>query len=206
MKYRNIVFDLGGVLVGLDGPRCIKAFNELGCQRVSEYVERHLTADLFLDIEVGRITTADFCQEVRSLTSCMASDESIVAAWNTLLTTISRERRERLLALRHAGHRVFLLSNTNDMHWVYTRERLFPMDGKTTADFFDRVFLSYEMQLAKPDKRIFLRMMEEGGMVPAETLFIDDNSDNVEMARSLGIHTFLNTHIDDWLHADHLFE
>ena len=204
--YRNIVFDLGGVLVGLDGSRCIKAFDQLGCRRVSEYVEKHLTADLFLDIELGLITTEDFCQEVRRLTGCKAADADIIGAWNALLTTISPMRKQRLLDLRRAGHRVYLLSNTNDMHWRYTRDVLLPMDGLTTDDFFERVFLSYEMGLAKPDPEIFLQMMEAGNMEAADTLFIDDNRDNVEMARSLGIHAYQNTDIDDWLHEDHLFE
>ena len=74
-KYKNIIFDLGGVLAGLDGQRCIEAFNSLGCEKVSYYVEKHLTADLFYDIEIGNITTADFCQEVRRMTGCHASDE-----------------------------------------------------------------------------------------------------------------------------------
>lgn len=203
---RNIVFDLGGVLVGLDGARCIKAFDSLGCRQVSEYVEKHLTADLFLDIELGLITTSDFCNEVRRLSGCMAPDAAIISAWNALLTEISAERKQRLLSLRRAGYRVFLLSNTNDMHWQYTRDVLMPMDGHSTEDYFERVFLSYEMGLAKPDPQIFHQMLEEGGMTAADTLFIDDNRDNVEMARSLGIHSYQNLHIDDWLYENRLFE
>lgn len=204
--YKNIIFDLGGVLVGLDGARCIKAFDSLGCRQVSKYVEQHLTADLFLDIELGLITTDDFCNEVRRLSGCTASDAAVISAWNALLTDISAERKQRLLSLRNDGHRVFLLSNTNDMHWQYTRDVLMPLNGYTTEDYFERVFLSYEMGLAKPDPQIFQQALEEGGMSAADTLFIDDNRDNVEMARSLGIHSYQNLHIDDWLYEDCLFK
>lgn len=64
---KNIIFDLGGVLVGLDVARCIDAFRRIGCGETAVYVEEHRTEDLFLDIELGRATTQDFCRKVRSL-------------------------------------------------------------------------------------------------------------------------------------------
>ena len=79
-KQKNIIFDIGGVLLGLDGERCMQAFDALGCERVSEYVRLHLTTDLFYDIEVGRISTAEFCAEVRRIAGCTAADADIVAA------------------------------------------------------------------------------------------------------------------------------
>ena len=65
---KNIVFDLGGVLVDLDGKRCIDAFDAIGCHAISDYVRLHRTEDLFYDIEIGHTTTAEFCREVRSIT------------------------------------------------------------------------------------------------------------------------------------------
>ena len=51
---KNIIFDLGGVLVGLDPKRCIEAFRKVGCGVLANYVEEHRTEDLFLDTELQR--------------------------------------------------------------------------------------------------------------------------------------------------------
>ena len=212
---KNIIFDLGGVLVGLDGQRCIDAFNAIGCERVAEYVRLRLTADLFLDIEEGTIDTAEFCAVVRRMTGCTAADSQIIGAWNTLLTEITDERKQRLKALRRAGYKVFLLSNTNDMHWQYTRQLLGDVERgeskeergeKECGDYFDYVFLSYRMHLSKPDVRIFEEVLRQAELQAEETLFIDDNRDNIQTAASLGIQTYLNEKIDNWLHEDGLFK
>ena len=228
---KNIIFDLGGVLVGLDGQRCIDAFNAIGCERVAEYVRLRLTADLFLDIEEGSIDTAEFCAEVRRMTNCTATDHEIIGAWNTLLTEITDERKQRLKELRRAGYKVFLLSNTNDMHWEYTKELLGNEEGGMRSEecgvrneecgvrseecgvrnvecgmYFDCVFLSYRMHLSKPDVRIFEEVLRQAGLQAEETLFIDDSRDNIQAAASLGIHTYLNEKIDNWLHEDALLQ
>ena len=78
---RNIIFDLGGVLVDLDSRSCIEAFEQIGARHVATYVREHRTADLFLDIELGHMTQAEFCNEVRRIGRCQAEDTDIVWAW-----------------------------------------------------------------------------------------------------------------------------
>ena len=190
-KIRNIIFDLGGVLVGLDGQRSVEAFNRLGCEAVSRYIEEHRTEDLFHRIELGLTTTQDFCEEVRQMTGTKALDDEIVAAWNALLMSVTAERLSRLRALKQAGYRIFLLSNTNDMHWQHC--------GGDFAGCFERVFLSYELGLAKPDVAIFAEVLRQAELQAEETLFIDDNEANVSAAKSLGINIFHNKNINDWL-------
>ena len=188
---KNIIFDLGGVLVGFDSRRSIGAFNGLGCEKVSKYIEEHRTEDLFYRIEFGISTTQEFCEEVRQMTATTAPDEAIVDAWNALLTPVTQARRQQLHALREAGYRLFLLSNTNDMHWQLCRPQL--------EGCFRRAFLSYQMRLAKPDMAIFSEVLQQAGIEAGETLFIDDNADNVAAAGTLGIQTFINRSIDDWM-------
>lgn len=198
---KNIIFDLGGVLTGLDGQRCIDAFDAIGCEKVSYYVKYHLTQDLFYDIEIGNITTVGFCDEVRRMTGKNVFDEQIVWAWNQLLTGISEERLERLLLLRNK-YRLFLLSNTNDMHWQLCKDEFFTYRGHRIEDFFDHTFVSYEMHLAKPNKEIFAEVLRQANIRPAETLFIDDSQLNLDGAVSLDIQGYWNAHIDDWLALD----
>ncbi|MBR6455621.1 MAG: HAD family phosphatase [Prevotella sp.] len=187
---KNIIFDLGGVLVGFDRQRSIDAFERIGCGKVADYIRDHRTEDLFYRIELGEISTHDFCEEVRQMTATNADDEAIIEAWNVLLTPVTENRLQRLRELREKGVRLFLLSNTNDMHWQYCGHQL---DG-----CFERVFLSYEMRLAKPDTAIFAEVLRQADIDAHDTLFIDDNADNIAAAASLGIKTFHNQNIDDW--------
>lgn len=195
---KNIIFDLGGVLVGLNPQRCIEAFRKIGCGALASYVEEHRTEDLFLDTELGRITQAEFCNEVRRLSLADTTDEDIVWAWNSLLADIPTHKLRLLKRLRESGYRVFLLSNTNIMHWSFCRDRLFTADGRCAADYFDRIFLSYEMHLAKPDTAIFSQALQEAGICAADTLFIDDREENTAAAASTGIATLLETTGEDW--------
>ncbi|MBR5918501.1 MAG: HAD family phosphatase [Prevotella sp.] len=187
---KNIIFDLGGVLVGFDRQRSIDAFERIGCGKVADYIRDHRTEDLFYRIELGEISTHDFCEEVRQMTATNADDEAIIEAWNVLLTPVTENRLQRLRELREKGVRLFLLSNTNDMHWQYC--------GHQLNGCFERVFLSYEMRLAKPDTAIFAEVLRQADIDAHDTLFIDDNADNISAAASLGIKTFHNQNIDDW--------
>lgn len=206
---RNIIFDLGGVLCGLSSERCIAALHQIGADAIAFYVEEHRVEDLFLQAELGKISTREFCDEVRRISGKDLSDESIVWAWNELLTGISHERRARLLSLSRR-YRLFILSNTNDMHWQKCAREFFPYCPAPDTpeedcrmygvdDYFDKVFLSYQLQLAKPSEEIFHRVLTDAGLEASETLFIDDSKVNCEAAGRLGIQTFHNEHIDDWL-------
>lgn len=198
MTEKNIIFDLGGVLVGLDGERCIDAFTRIGCKEVSRYVALHQTEDLFLDIELGNISTGEFCDEVRRISSCKATDDAIIDAWNSLLTDIPDHKKQLMLDLRAQGKRVFLLSNTNAMHWTHTLEHLLPMGPWGASDYFEQTFVSYEMHMAKPSEQIFSTVLQQTGIKAEETLFIDDSRANIEAARSLGIHGFLEPTGEEW--------
>lgn len=197
---KNIVFDLGGVLCGLDAERCIRAFHQIGAEEVAVYVEEHRVEDLFLQSELGYITTQEFCEEVRRITHRNLDDEHIVWAWNELLTGITDERRQAVMELSKT-YRLFVLSNTNDMHWKkWEASSLLPLKGEVFKDgVFEKCFLSYELHLAKPQREIFEAVLQQADIKADETLFIDDSLKNCEAAQALGIHTYHNQHINDWL-------
>lgn len=194
---KNIIFDLGCVLVGLDGRRCIDAFEKIGCHEVASYVADHRTEDLFLDTELGRISTHEFCDEVRRICRAAATDDDIVWAWNELLTGIDDDKKA-LLARLSRSHRLFLLSNTNFMHWDKCRRDFFSYRGTDATTLFDRVYLSCAMHLAKPDPRIYEAVLADAGISAAETLFIDDAEANTRAAAALGISTLHETTGRDW--------
>lgn len=93
-------------------------------------------------------------------------------------------------ALRERGIRTCVLSNNNPASMKYIR-RMFTADGKTMDDYFDAVFLSYELHELKPSEAIFRKMIAAGGMRPEETLFIDDGQKNVDAAQRLGFAVYM---------------
>ena len=203
---KNIVFDLGRILVGLDNARCIAAFEKVGLEKIAFYVREHRVEDLFLAAEVGSISTEEFCSEVRRMCSCSVPDKDIVWAWNELLTGIPDSKKEALLSLKRSGHRLFLLSNTNFMHWDKCADCFFgycDAEGREYGvnDYFDRIFLSCAMHLAKPDPEIFRQALAKAGIQAADTLFIDDREDNCQGAASIGITTLHDPEGTEWLKA-----
>lgn len=195
---KNIIFDMGGVLVDLDPQRCIDAFGKIGCRQIAAYVEEHRTEDLFYDIETGRTTQQQFCQEVRRIAQTDAADAEIVWAWNQLLAGIADEKKARLIELGRT-YRLYLLSNTNIMHWEKCRDDFFAYMGHTADDYFTQIFLSYEMHMSKPNADIFGQTLHDAGINAAETLFVDDSADNCSAARQLGINTLHETTGRDWM-------
>ncbi len=194
---KNIIFDMGGVLFDLHADRCIDAFEALGAYKTASYVRDFRTEDMFHLIEMSSGTTAQFCDEVRAIDGIKASDEEITSAWNALLGTTSLHKRQILLLLKDEGYNMFLLSNTNEIHWNRAKN-LIAGEEHDIHDFFDRIFLSYEMNLRKPDPEIFRRVLSDAQICPEETIFIDDNALNVAAAGELGIHTFHETDGHHW--------
>ncbi|MCM1108204.1 MAG: HAD family phosphatase [Clostridium sp.] len=203
---KNIVFDFGGVIVDLDKTRVVEAFRQLGVD-AETYVGRYAQSGPFQRLELGETDVPAFCEELRRSTVDLAgdervrealTDENICQAWNRMLVGIPRRRIEALKRLRE-HYRLFMLSNTNDIHWDYSVGSLFGQ-GEESADFlFEKVFLSQRMHLAKPSPFIFTEMMRLAGISPDETLYIDDSEENCKAARNLGLHTFVPEEADDWL-------
>lgn len=199
MNYKNIIFDLGNVLVKLDEQACMKAFEQLGLKDTAHIKENPEVMRLFRAFGLGHVTNQEFFDGFRSIAHSEASDQQITDAANKMLLYIPDEKKQRLLDLRKAGHRVYLLSNTNDIHWRYCADVLFPMQGHGVDDYFDGIFLSQEMHLEKPDDRIFQVMIEKTGIKPDESLFIDDLEKNCLAGERNGLHTFYNKDFNDWL-------
>lgn len=196
---KNIVFDFGCVLVDLDRHKCIEALNAIGAHKISCYVDECKQADMFLDLELGKISVEEFCDEIRRRApGCEASNEEIRYAWGELLQQIP-VRRMRAVERLHKTHKVYMLSNSNSVHWDKAVEHFFPLSGHGPEYYFDKTFISYNMGMVKPDPRIFETLLQETGAVAEETLFVDDSLANCKAAEAFGIRTLHVTHGDEWL-------
>ena len=199
MQYKNIIFDLGNVLVKLNPEGCIGAFKAIGMGELANPNPESEGMKLMNKLGVGMITTEAFCDAARELTGADVTNEEIIDAANKMLVEIPDEKKKRLLQLKKAGYRLFLLSNTIDIHWDYCVEHLFLYQNHGVEDYFEHCFLSQRMHLAKPDAHIYEEVIRQATIHPDESLFIDDLKENCEAAEKLGIHTFQNAKFDDWL-------
>lgn len=135
---------------------------------------------------MGEITANDFRVAIREKSNIALTDTDIDNLWNLMLVEIPSEKLDFILSLRN-DYKVYLLSNTNSIHWDYACKKAFNYKGFGVKDFFIKTFLSYEMHLAKPDKAIYEKMLCEAKLMPEKTLFIDDSELNCNVAKQLGI-------------------
>ena len=96
----------------------------------------------------------------------------------------------------------YVLSNNNPAAMVAIRGA-FTADGHTMDDYFDKIYLSYELHELKPSEAIFRKVIADSGVIPSETLFIDDGRKNVDAAQALGFAVYMPAPGEDF---GHLFE
>ncbi len=186
---RNIIFDLGDVILNIDIPKTVSAFAEL-----SGHSDRHLHRvfaenELFRKFETGNLSEEGFRNLVREILEMPdLADTDIDNAWNALLLDIPPARIELLKKLADR-YRLFLLSNTSSIHIKKVNQILHAASGiEDLQRLFGKLYFSYEMGIMKPDPQIYLDVLQDAGIEAGETLFLDDNQANVEAAGKLGIH------------------
>ena len=182
----NIIFDFGGVLLNIDPNQAVKSFYEIGLED-TEYIKReYQEGGLFDRLEKGEISPEDFRDNLRLKIKQEVSDEQIDAAWNSMLLDLPVERLKLLLELAKT-HKLYLLSNTNIIHWEAYTKQIKETYGVDLSEFFETTYFSHDMKLRKPDVRIYQEVLEKENLVPEETLFVDDMMTNIEAAQSIGI-------------------
>ena len=188
-NFSAIIFDLGGVLLNLDYGRTRQVFMDLGVEDFDGHYTQFKGSPLFDDLETGKVSDLAFYEDFRRLSGTRLTDEQIRTAWNAMLLDFPPARVELLADLRKR-YRIFLMSNTNAIHYEAFQEIFRKATGmKSLDDCFEKAYYSHLMGLRKPDKDPFARILEEQGLNPEETLFIDDLAINLEGARAVGIKT-----------------
>ena len=154
---KNLIIDFGGVLIDLDRQRCIENFAKLGMSNVEAMLDVCHQQGFFLQHEKGLITSAEFRNAIREQIGKVVTDARIDAAWNSFLGSIPTYKLDLLLKLREK-YVVYLLSNTNEIHWKWSCKHAFHYKAFRVEDYFERIFLSYEMKMVKPDVAIFEKL------------------------------------------------
>lgn len=187
---KNIIFDLGGVIVNIDYHLTINAFKNLGLNDPEKVYTQFQQLPVMDKYDIGQISSEEFVAELRKILTPGTSDEQIINAWNAMLLEFPQERAELLLKLK-SKYRTFLLSNTNDIHITYFFKRIKKDYGYDEMKaFFEKDYYSHRIGMRKPNKEIFDFVVNENGLIPSETLFIDDSPQHVEGARKAGLRAY----------------
>lgn len=190
----SIIFDLGDVIIDLAIPATIARFAECSGKPLEEVRTIYSRSDVFLNYEKGLISDEAFRNGANELLGTRLSDEEFDDIWNGMLIHIPAEKITLLEELA-PDHRLFLLSNTNNIHLsCFNGMFLKASGGRPIEQFFEKAYYSHLMGMRKPDEEIFLHVLGENRLDPATTLFLDDNADNIRGAAATGIRTVHVTH------------
>ena len=204
---KNYIFDLGGVLLDIRMQNAYERFSALGLP-AAELKEGGSVYKLMEDYQLGYVSTQDFCKQVAEKCSAGTASQSqkttphdVELAWNSICLGVEERKLDALRRLHkmEGVATVSLLSNTNELHWECCCKNWFCANGNKLEDFFDKIFLSQELHLQKPDAEIFKTAIRELGASPAETIFLDDSAVNTAAAAACGLKTLTVTSNVDWV-------
>lgn len=194
-EFKNIFFDLGGVLFNIDLKGALRNMKALGFPIPEDFLDSSKTLaglpkkthpffQLIHAMDRGEVHREEFLAVMRPQCRPEVTDEEIIEAYCSMISVPAS--RLALMQRLRSKYKVYLLSNIGDIHWDFvlraTRELGYPMD-----ECFDHCFCSFELGVSKPDPAIFERVITESGVVPSETLYIDDFDDNIAAGKAAGL-------------------
>lgn len=186
---KHIIFDLGGVILNIDYQRTYRAFGELGIKDFTGLYNQYQATRLFDDLETGRVTPEAFLEAMHQHVPDHVTDQQIIDAWNAMLLDFPLQRLQLLQQLR-LHYDTYLLSNTNAIHLEQFNHILLESRGIPSLDtFFNKAYYSHLIGFRKPEKEAYLLILDNHGLKPEETVFIDDTLPNIEGAKAVGLQT-----------------
>ena len=189
-KFKNIIFDLGGVILDIDETIVYKELGQLGINTL-ELAHSKEFIEIMSKFDTGIYTAPTFRKKMKALIGQeKMTDQKFDSIWNAMLLDIPRERVEAIEKIKK-HYKIFLMSNTNEIHYdLYVRDLQLRFGYREFDELFNKSYFSFAEHLEKPDPRFFELILDHEGLLPEETLFIDDSKKNIEAAQALGIHTY----------------
>jgi len=205
---RNLIFDLGGVLFQIDYDAPVRAFRSLGSPDFDHLFSQTIQRPEFDLIETGQISDEDFLNFLEEVSGVRDKD-ALRKAWNSILIGPWVERIRLVEELKAEGYRTFLLSNTNALHVKDFEAMMASHTGaERFREAFEAVHYSNEIGMRKPDPRVFDWVCQVNGLIPEETLFIDDSAQHIKGATSVGLRARLlssDISLEDLLRQEKVF-
>tara|TARA_B110000240_G_scaffold168791_1_gene191407 strand:- start:47 stop:667 length:621 start_codon:yes stop_codon:yes gene_type:complete len=185
-KYKAIIFDLGAVILNINYQNTIDEFTKLKVKNATTFYSKKVQTDLFNQIETGVISRNEFLKALQKETK-NATIIQLEQAWNAMLLDLPQERLQMIKKLKN-NHTIYLLSNTNAIHIDALKKQLEKKKWLAFCELFDKMYLSHELGLRKPDAKIFEYILKEQKLKAEEVFFIDDSQQHIASAKKLGIH------------------
>ncbi len=188
--FNNIIFDFGGVICNIDISITEKAFVDLGIRQFDKEYSVTERDNFFGSFETGKIMPHQFREILKNYFDRPVTNQQIDDAWNALLQDIPVSRIALLRKLAQQ-HRLFLLSNTNEIHYTkYLKELQIVHGIPGFGELFEKAYFSHQIGLRKPFREVFDFVVNDAVLDRNETLFIDDSIQHVEGARKAGLHAY----------------
>lgn len=187
-SYDAVIFDFGGVIINIDYQATIDAFTALGISDFDALYSQAQQSDLFDAIETGKISQQHFINGLLQLLPKNVTPNQVVHAWNAMILDIPAHRIAFLKELRQYCP-IYLLSNTNAIHIDKAFREWNRKSTESIHEIFNKVYLSHEMKMRKPNREIFEAVCTENVLNPSQVLFIDDSLQHIEGARAFGLKT-----------------
>ena len=184
-KYKTIIFDLGAVILNISYENTINALTKLGVKNAENFYSKKVQTELFNKIETGKISNMEFLKELQKETK-NANIKQVKMAWNSMLLDLPEERLKTIKKLKD-NHKIFLLSNTNSIHINALKEQFGNKKWIAFCELFDKMYLSHELGLRKPDVKIFEHILNEQKLKAEEVFFVDDSPQHIISAKKIGI-------------------
>ena len=189
-KIKNIIFDLGGVILDIDENIVYQELEKLGIP-VSQLIHSKEFVDIMSKFDTGIYTAPTFRKKLKALIGQeKMTDQKFDSIWNSMLLDIPRERIEAIEKIKK-HYKIFLMSNTNEIHYdLYVRDLQLRFGYHEFDELFNKSYFSFDIHLEKPDPRFFELILDHEQLLAEETLFIDDTATNIKAAKALGIKTY----------------
>ncbi|RLD61466.1 MAG: HAD family phosphatase [Bacteroidetes bacterium] len=190
MEIRNIIFDFGGVIINIHHSEVEKAFKNLGINQFETLFSQATQSDIFQRLEIGTISPGNFRNYLRSIIGKEIPDHKLDFAWNQIIGNYPPHRIKLLSELKK-NYNLFLLSNTNIIHYRYYIEKFRNEFGFEFQSLFNKTYWSFEISERKPNHSAFTFVLKDNNLIASETLFIDDSVQNIDAAEQMGFQTYL---------------
>ena len=195
---RNLIFDLGGVIITLAPEEALRRFKSLGLENAEEQMDAYTQMGIFGLLEEGKISAETFLEELSRQVGREVTYDECRHAWLGYAKEVPQRNLDALLRLRSEGYRLILLSNTNPYMMSWVRSPEFDGHGHGIDYYMDACYLSYQLGVMKPDTEFFHKVLVTEKIMASETLFLDDGPRNVAVASQMGIRTFCPENGADW--------
>jgi putative hydrolase of the HAD superfamily len=195
---KNLIFDLGGVIITLAPEEALRRFKSLGLENAEEQMDIYTQTGIFGQLEEGKISAETFREELSRQVGREVTYDECRHAWLGYVKEVPQRNLDVLQRLRSEGYRLILLSNTNPFMMSWVRSPEFDGHGHSIDYYMDACYLSYQLGVMKPSTQFFHEVLMTEKIMASESLFLDDGARNVATASQMGMRTYCPENGADW--------